>query len=221
MSHVQSVSKASTVTASDTLTLTGVTPGHSLLVALRLSGSSDVLTSFSDSIDGLIPRVFNHVTTTNTIRTYLYKKEACSGGDHVFTAGWSGSQSWRWIAAEYSESSIDVIDAAEFPVGSTSVTGPALTPTLAGGTLVGIVSLESSTSIAPNNSETERQEVNTALQLEDKAAPGLGPYSPAWLLGAARLGYAISLVMKGAGIPNVRSDHTAFRGMGRGMFRGF
>lgn len=222
MSHVQSISKASAPLATDTLQLTGVGAGHTLICALRLSNGSDLLTSLTDSItsDGSPVRIYDQLSPTAGIRTYLYKKENVAAGTHTFTANWTSAQTWRWILAEYSEGAIDVTDVAPFASG-TAITGPSVTPTVPNGTLVGLCAADSNaTSFAPRNGETERQEINAVLQLEDLSLSTISAVAPEWMLGSARAGVAMALVMMGHADPS-QGGRSSNRGIGRGMFRGF
>jgi hypothetical protein len=219
--HVQSVQFAEPGAASGVLSLSGVGAGHTILAGIRLSNSSDVLTSLTDSIDGAMTSLANVLSATaGSVRSYVRAIQGCSAGNHDITLSLSAAKSFRWWVAEYSESAIDTFSALVAFASGTSITGPSVSPSVAGGTLIGIISTDSTTTIAPNNGETERQEVNTALQFEDLALAGLGPYTPKWTLGSARAGLAMSIVMKGTPLVT-RADHTALRGLGRGMFRGY
>lgn len=200
MSYVQSGQSAVTA-ASTTITLNSVVATHSLLAFVRLSGGSDLITGVSSSINGAFTNIGNTLSLSATIRTYSFKLENVSAGNHVITFSASGSQTFRAAAAEYSENQVDALGAQATVASSGTPVSPSVTSTVAGDTIVTMVSVDSTGTITAGGSAVGRQTVNSGIQFQDQGASGAGVYSGTWTLGTPSASVAIAIAMKASILP--------------------
>lgn len=196
MAYVQSSTRNPGSVASDAVTLSAVTALHCGLVAIRISNGNDRVTGVADDVNGAWTQIANVQNAGATGRRYIYKRESMAAGQAVITVTLSSATTIRWGVAEYSEQTVEDIDAANFTSTSTP-SSPATTATGAE-TIVSIISTDASSTIDPAGGEIERFEIVTSLQMQDKAVGAAGSYAGSWTLGTAGAGFAAALALKPA-----------------------
>lgn len=203
MAHIQSTQANSySATANHTLTLTGVTAGSGILVITRTSQSSSAdITGVSSSVDGAFTQLLA-INNSNIDVRVLYLEDA-TAGSHTITATTFGTGATvRWTVLEYGDvpasGIVDDSDSATFTTTTTPTTAN-VTTTGTNRVVVSIVATDSSaTSIAPAAGETEREEVDTRLQVQDEFAATAGNHGASWTLGATQPGVYAILALKPA-----------------------
>lgn len=203
MAHTQSTSKSSySATTTHTTALTGVVAGNALFIFARVAhGSAAELASVASSVDGTFTELIN--TTNGIIRLYAYYLENVSAGSHTITVTTVNTGvTIRLGVAEYGDVPASSIVDVSADGAFTTTTAPAtsnVTTTGVNRTLVSVIATNSgATSIASAGGETERQEVDVRLQLQDEFAATAGSHGASWTLGATQPGVYAILALKPA-----------------------
>lgn len=192
--HVQSAQGNGSNTA--TLNLPSVAAASAILVYIRVL-SNDAFT-VTDDRNGSYTEL-SGPSANGSIRLRVFYKMNVQAGTTNVTASCVNFPTFRVVAAEYSGGDLTaIIGNTNFVAFSTNttITATNVATTLANSLVVGMIGANASaTSIAPHSGETERQEVDNRLQVQDKAAATVTNYSNSWTFGTTQPGIWWQIVL--------------------------
>lgn len=191
------------VNTCDFSSYTAVAGGVSI-VGLRISTNGDILTVVSDGVN-----TYSLICTsidTGAIRTYWYKAENTAGG--AVTLNFQTSSSLRlWgVLAHYTGVPTGSVLESDIECGenesaaSPQTTGTVTTTDTNRQIVCGISLTGPITTIAPNSSETERQETGgggtARMQIQDKAAASAAGYTCSWALTGSQAASYMAIALQ-------------------------
>lgn len=176
-----------------------VTAGSRLFVFTRGETNAVNITACSDDVNGSWTSVTSEQVVSGGFYTNMYTLASAGAGATTVTCTSGSAMAIRMIIAEYSGSETLVTSGATRLASADPQTCGNVTATASGQLVIGSwASNVNSVSIAPNNAETERQEIGTRLQLEEKATTGSGSYALTWNLGQAADGACLQAIVETA-----------------------